>query len=99
METLIYLSRSFIIREILRSHCKARLSTLPIYDFDLRATHARTLLLADLESVSFGFILVRVRVLCRGRRVARLRDTNSYENRGDAGDFKGGAIFFLASLP
>ena len=62
METLIYLSRSFIIREILRSHCKARLSTLPIYDFDLRATHARTLLPAALASVSFGFILVRVRV-------------------------------------
>jgi len=30
--------------------------------FDLRATHARTLLLAALASVSFGFVLVRVRV-------------------------------------
>ena len=32
------------------------------YDFDLRATHARTLLPAALASVSFGFVLVRVRV-------------------------------------
>ena len=40
------------------------LYTLPIYDFDLRATHARTLLPAALASVSFGFVLVRVRVLC-----------------------------------
>ena len=38
-----------------------RLYTLPIYDFDLRATHARTLLPAALASVSFGFVLVRVR--------------------------------------
>ena len=30
--------------------------------FDLRATHARTLLPAGLASVSFGFVLVRVRV-------------------------------------
>ena len=35
----------------------------PLYDFDLRATHARTLLPAALASVSFGFVLVRVRVL------------------------------------
>ena len=35
---------------------------LPLYDFDLRATHARTLLPAALASVSFGFVLVRVRV-------------------------------------
>ena len=34
----------------------------PLYDFDLRATHARTLLPAALTSVSFGFVLVRVRV-------------------------------------
>ena len=33
----------------------------PLYDFDLRATHARTLLPAALASVSFGFVLVRVR--------------------------------------
>ena len=33
-------------------------------DFDLRATHARALLPATLASVSFGFVLVRVRVLC-----------------------------------
>ena len=37
------------------------LYTLPIYDFDLRATHARTLLPAALASVSSGFVLVRVR--------------------------------------
>ena len=36
---------------------------LPIYDFDLRATHARTLLPAALAYVSFGFVSVRVRVL------------------------------------
>ena len=34
--------------------------TLPLYDFDLRASHARTLLPAALASVSFGFVLVRV---------------------------------------
>jgi hypothetical protein len=34
----------------------------PLYDFDLRATHARTLLPAALASVSYGFVLVRVRV-------------------------------------
>ena len=33
----------------------------PLYDFGLRATHARTLLPAALASVSFGFVLVRVR--------------------------------------
>ena len=32
-----------------------------LYDFDLRATHARTLLPEALASVSFGFVLVRVR--------------------------------------
>jgi hypothetical protein len=37
----------------------------PLYDFDLRATHARTLLPAALASVSFGFVLVRVRVRLR----------------------------------
>jgi len=35
----------------------------PLYDFDLRATHVRTLLPAALASVSFGFVLVRVRVV------------------------------------
>ena len=39
----------------------------PRYDFDLRATHARTLLPAALASVSFGFVLVRVRVHARFR--------------------------------
>ena len=34
----------------------------PSYDFDLRASHARTLLPAALASVSFGFVLVQVRV-------------------------------------
>ena len=32
------------------------------YDFDLRASHARTPLPAALASVPFGFVLVRVRV-------------------------------------
>ena len=35
------------------------------YDFDLRASHARTLLPAALASVPFGFVLVRVRVRVR----------------------------------
>jgi len=34
------------------------LYALPIHDFDLRATHARTLLPAASGSVSFGFVLV-----------------------------------------
>ena len=38
------------------------LYALPFYDFDLRASHARTLLPAALASVPFGFVLVRVRV-------------------------------------
>ena len=38
------------------------LYTIPFYDFDLRASHARTLLPAALASVPFGFVLVRVRV-------------------------------------
>jgi hypothetical protein len=41
---------------------------LSSYDFDLRATHARTLLpeaLASVYSVSFGFVLARVRVRVR----------------------------------
>ena len=52
---------SFRIRE--RGSKLPRLYTLPIYDFVLRATHARTLLPAALASVSFGFVLVRVRVV------------------------------------
>ena len=42
---------------------------LPINDFDLLASHARTLLPAALASVSFGFVLVRVRV--RAASIAR----------------------------
>ena len=42
------------------------LYALPFYDFDLRASHARTLLPAALASVPFGFVLARVRV--RGLR-------------------------------
>ena len=38
------------------------LYALPFYDFDLRASHARTLLPAALASVPFGFVLGRVRV-------------------------------------
>ena len=36
------------------------LYALPFYDFDLRASHARTLLPAALASVPFGFVLFRV---------------------------------------
>ena len=61
----------------------------PLYDFDLRATHARTLLHAALASVSFGFVLVRVRVRVQlgeqritvvkrvGRRVAVYRGVDA----------------------
>ena len=38
------------------------LYALPIYDFDVRASHARTLLPAALASVSFGYVLIRVQV-------------------------------------
>ena len=41
---------------------KRTLYALPFYDFDLRASHARTLMPAALASVPFGFVLVRVRV-------------------------------------
>ena len=43
-----------------------------LYDFDLHATHARKLLPAALASVSFGFVLVRVRSkkIPQGRVVA-----------------------------
>ena len=44
----------------------------PLYDFDLRATHARTLLPAALASVSFGFVLVRVRVRCSSLNLSLL---------------------------
>ena len=37
-------------------------------DFDLRATHARTLLPAALASLSFGFVLVRVRFRVRSSK-------------------------------
>ena len=42
--------------------CFLPITHYSLYNFDLRATHARTLLRAALESVSFGFVLVRVRV-------------------------------------
>ena len=46
-----------------------------LYDIDLRATHARTLLPAALASVSFGFVLVRVRVrVHRSGRVLNIGD-------------------------
>ena len=46
------------------------LYALPFYDFDLRASHARTLYtsarsIIALASVPFGFVLVRVRVQLR----------------------------------
>jgi len=47
----------------------------PFYEFDLRASHARTLLPAALASVPFAFVLVRVRV----RRAPR--GLNSGANR------------------
>jgi len=37
----------------------------PPEEFDLRASHARTLLPAALASVPFGFVLVRLRVRVR----------------------------------
>ena len=53
---------SFHIRGGGRGVKLPRLYTLPIYDFDLCATHACTLLPAALAFVSYGFVLVRVRV-------------------------------------
>jgi len=49
--------------DLLRNHplCGGGSSYL-FYDFDLRASHARTHLPAALASVPFGFVLVRVRV-------------------------------------
>jgi hypothetical protein len=51
------------------------LYTLFNFDFDLHATHAthahaRGLLPAELASVSFGFVLVRVRVLTLSHEIA-----------------------------
>ena len=48
--------------ERVESTILSSLYALPFYDFDLRASHARTLLPAALASVPFGFVLVRVRV-------------------------------------
>ena len=42
--------------------CPLHTTLFALYDFDLRATHTRTLLPAALASVSFGFVLVRVRI-------------------------------------
>jgi len=39
------------------------LYALPSYDFDLCASHARALLPAALDSLPFGFVSVRVRVM------------------------------------
>ena len=50
------------IKRSSQQHFSSKTSThYPLYDFDLRATQARTLLPAALASVSFGFVLVRVR--------------------------------------
>jgi len=51
-----------LLSERVESTILPSLYALPFYDFDLRASHARTLLPAALASVPFGFILVRVRV-------------------------------------
>ena len=53
------------------------------FDFDLRASHARTLLPAALASVPFGFVLVRVRVRStstRGHHIPADRELDSEEN-------------------
>ena len=52
----------------------------PLYDFDWRATHARTLLPAALASVSFGIVLVRVRV----RRGVSGKSLLSYSDISDS---------------
>ena len=72
---LIYFMNSFHFRE--GGSKLPRLYTLPICDFELRATHARTLLPAALASVSFGFVLVRVRVRIGTKKKA---DTNERTN-------------------
>ena len=71
----------------------------PLYDFDLRATHARKLLPAALASVSFGFVLVRVRVPTN--RVERLRFpfprnframAKNFTSRGISAGFRGNSV-------
>jgi len=53
------------------------LYALPFYDFDLRASHARTLLPAALASVPFGFVLVRVRVRANCKEQRRKAGVNT----------------------
>ena len=53
---------AFSTLERAESTILSSLYALPFNDFDLRASHARTLLPAALASVPFGFVLVRVRV-------------------------------------
>ena len=66
----IYFMNSFHFKE--GGSKLPRLYRIPIYDFDLRATHARTLLPAALASVSFGFVLVRGLYYFRGKWVVLL---------------------------
>ena len=56
--------------------------------FDLRATHVRSLLPAALASVSFGFVLVRVRVLLTSIGWSRRRIRT--EDYVEAPSFAGG---------
>jgi len=51
----IYFMNSFTLEKI-DSTILLTLHALPIYDFDLCASHARTLLPAALAFVSFGFV-------------------------------------------
>ena len=58
---LVFLLYSSMLEEPSYTTKGLKLEKLPIDDFDLRASHARTLLPAALASVSLGFIKVRVR--------------------------------------
>ena len=61
----IHEQRTVSTLERVESTMLPSLFALPFNDFDLRASHARTLLPAALASVPFGFVVVRVRVQVR----------------------------------
>ena len=58
-----YFMSSFHFRGGVEVLCFLLFTNYRLYDFDLRATHARTLLPAALAPVSFGFVLVRVQIM------------------------------------
>ena len=57
-----FISCTVFTLERVESTILPSLIALPIHDLKLRASHTHTLLPTELASVSFGFVLVRVRV-------------------------------------